>query len=163
MAREPQPMLESIQKLAPWVSGLPTVPKLAVTAIWLLLSFLFLYLVWVPTRKDVEKSAEVQQAYDRMVRVLRRITRLPNGQTLVDGRPIDAREEGYYAKYAAIADYVAQHPRDIKGTYEEVWDQGGSGRVYTDDTEAFEAVVKEFFKQYQRATEAPQSLGPSNE
>ena len=71
-------MLESIQKLAPWVSGLPTVPKLAVTAIWLLLSFLFLYLVWVPTRKDVEKSAEVQQAYDRMVRVLRRITRLPS-------------------------------------------------------------------------------------
>ena len=142
-------MLETIQKLLPWASGLPIVPKVVLTAVWVLLSFLLLYLVWVPApQQQVENMPGVQQSYDRMVRQLIRIKRLPSGQVLVDGQPVETRLVDYYSKYAAIADYVAHHPRDIKGAYEEVWAQGGGSRVIINETETFEAVVSGFFDEY---------------
>ena len=148
-------MFESIQKLLPWLTGLPVVPKVVVTAIWLLLSFLFLYLVWVPTpQHQVESTAGVQQAYERMVRTLLRIKLLPSGQVLVDGQAIEPRIAEYYSKYAAIGDYVAHHPGDVKGAYEEIWAQGGESRTFINDTEAFEAVVAAFFQQYRRMSDA---------
>jgi len=147
-------MLEAIQKLVPWVTGLPIAPKVAVTAIWLLLSFVFLYMVWVPVAKvPVDQRPAVRQAYERMERVLSRLKRQPDGQTLVDGNPIERQlADHYYPHYVAIADFVSKHPGDIKGAYEEIWAHGGAGRVYTSDTQAFEAVVSGFFKDYTAAS-----------
>lgn len=147
-------MLESIQKLLPWVTGLPTAPKIAVTAIWLLLSFVFLYTVWVPVAKIVaDQRPAVRQAYERMERVLSRLKREPDGQILVDGNPIERKlADYYYPNYIAIAEFLSKHPGDIKGAYEEIWAHGGAGRVYTSDTQAFEAVVSGFFQEYTDAT-----------
>lgn len=147
-------MLESIQKMLPWITGLPTAPKIAVTAIWLLLSFVLLYMVWVPVAKiAADQRPAVRQAYERMERVLSRIKRQPNGQILVDGNLIERElADHYYPHYMAIADFISKHPGDIKGAYEEIWAHGGAGRVYTSDTQAFEAVVSGFFREYTAAT-----------
>ncbi|MCM2284173.1 MAG: hypothetical protein NDI81_05300 [Desulfobacula sp.] len=142
-------MLESIQKLLPWVTGLPIAPKIAVTIIWLLLSFVFLYMVWVPVAKvAIDQRPAVRQAYDRMERVLSQIKLQPDGQIVVNGNAVEHRLAGYYRDYIAIAEFVSKHPGDIKGAYEEIWAHGGAGRVFIDDTQAFEAVVSGFFQQY---------------
>jgi len=140
-------MLESLQKLIPWVTALPIAPKIAITTTWLLLSFVFLYMVWVPATRRSEPQA-VREAYDRMDRALRQLKRLPDGQILVDGSPVDPRLAEYYTHYLLIAEYISHHPGDMKGAYEEIWLHGGASRTSTDDTQAFEAVVSEFFQQY---------------
>ena len=104
-------MLETIQKLAPWASGLPLFPKVAITIVILLLGFVFLYLVWVP----VYHHPEVKQAYERMSRVLSRLERLPNGTVTVDGKPVKDRLSEYYNHYVTISEYLEGHPEDIKG------------------------------------------------
>src|SRR5687768_8617042 len=98
-------MFESIQKLAPWVAALPLVPKLAITAAWFLLSFVFFYIVWVPTKKmEVYEQPEVIAAYKRMARVLRRITIDTSGNVSVDGHMVPLAGQ-YYSKYASIAEF----------------------------------------------------------
>jgi hypothetical protein len=147
-------LLETIQKLVPWVADLPTAPKVAVTAIWLLLSFVFMYAVWVPVGKvRPEQTPAVREAYERMERVLSRLRRQPDGQVLVDGKTVDPRlADAYYLHYLAIAEYVSIHRGDLKGAYEEIWSHGGAGRVFTNDTQAFEAVVSGFFEEYSSAS-----------
>jgi hypothetical protein len=85
--------LESLQKLVPWLSGLPLTPKILITAIVVLANFLFLTLIWTPPPKPQPKR-----------------------------------------------------------TYEEIWAHGGASRTYTDDTQAFEALVSGFFRTYEEAT-----------
>ena len=89
-----------------------------------------------------------------MRRVFNRLKHSPNGGITVDGQPVEARLTEYYQNYVAIADFLAAHPNDIKGAYEEVWDHGGEGRVYIDDTQAFEAVVRAFFMEYKTASQS---------
>jgi hypothetical protein len=148
-------MLESIQKLVPWVSGLPTVPKLAITAVVLLLTFVFLYLVWAPPRVVTPgEMPAVREAYERMRRVLSRLGTSETGRITVDGSPIEEGLEKYYSPFVAISEYVSGHPQDIRGAYEKIWEHGGAGRVMINDTEAFETVVSAFFAEYDRVTKA---------
>jgi hypothetical protein len=63
-------MLESIQKLANWMSGLALVPKIATTVILLLIGFVVMYLVWVPAQKtSPADEPAVKEAYNRMLKV----------------------------------------------------------------------------------------------
>jgi hypothetical protein len=149
-------LVETLQKLLPWVTGLPTVPKVIVSIIAIALTALFLVLVWAPqtaseSAKDPTRSPRVIQAYTRMERVLAPLAIRQDGTVVVDGDPVDKRLEEYYLPYAHIAMYIRGHPNDIKGAYEEVWNNGGEGRVYTDDTQTYEAVVSHFFRTYQQA------------
>jgi hypothetical protein len=43
--------IEDLQKLVPWVSHLPLIPKIAVSLITLSINVVFLALVWAPPRK----------------------------------------------------------------------------------------------------------------
>ena len=145
-------MLESIQKLAPWASGLPLFPKIAITIVVLLLGFTFLYLVWVPARQvAIYNQPEVKQAYERMSRVLSRLARLPDGTVTVDGNPVEDRLSEYYIHYISLSEYLKEHPGNIEGAYEAVWEHGGGSRVFTNDTEAFETVVAGFFHEWEMA------------
>jgi len=146
-------MFESVQKLAPWVSALPVMPKIAITMAWFLVSFVFFYVVWVPVKKvEVYDRPVVKAAYERMVRVLKRITADSAGDVLVDGRVVQFRDE--YSKFAKIAEFVSSNPGDIQGAYEKVWENGGLNRSFTSDTEAFEAVVSGFAIVYYEASRA---------
>ncbi len=145
-------MLEAIQKLAPWVSSLPVAPKVALTIAWFLLTFVFFYLVWVPSKKaEIYERPEVKAAYDRMARVLKRITVDGAGKVLVDGQRVEHADE-YYSRYARIGSYVASHPGDIPGAYEVVWENGGLNRSFTNNTQEFEAVVSGFAIAYYEAS-----------
>ena len=53
-----------------------------------------------------------------------------------------------YKPYLAIAKYVSANPDNIKGAYEKIWEHGGEGRVFSSDTEAFEAVVSRFIREW---------------
>ncbi len=149
-------MLEAIQKLVPWVSGLPIVPKLAISAVVVLLLSVFLYLVWVPPREVVPaEQPAVREAYERMRRVLSRLGTSETDRTTVDGSPIEERlVEEYYKHFIAVSEYISTHPDDIRGAYEKIWDHGGAGRVMINDTEAFETVVSAFFEEYDRTAKA---------
>lgn len=145
-------MLDAVQKLVPWATDLPLVPKIAITVIFLLIVFIFLYLVWVPGPKtSVADQPSVKKAYGRMVRVLARIQSRSDGQVVVDGNAIEPLHKDYYVQYLKIAEYIRANPGDIEGAYESVWENGGSGRVYTSDTQAFEAVVSGFFHEWELA------------
>jgi hypothetical protein len=142
-------VLESIQKLAPWMSGLPLIPKIAMTIILLLACFVVLYIVWSPPKRpSPENDPGVKEAYERMVRVLARIQSLPNGEVLVDGRKVAS---GNYASYLPIAKYVLENPENIKGAHEVIWQNGGESRSYTNETQGFEAVVSNFFMEWEHA------------
>jgi hypothetical protein len=144
--------LETIQKLAPWASSLPFAPKLAISAVVILIAFVFLYLLWAPKPNILpQESPVVVKAYDRMKRVLSRIGYTENGMPTVDGKPIEERLIEYYSPYLAISEYINQNPGDIKGTYEKIWEHGGQGRVMINDTEAFETVARAFFLSFEQA------------
>jgi hypothetical protein len=131
----------------------------ALTVAWFLLTFVFFHLVWVPPKKiEIYERPEVKAAYDRMARVLKRITVGVAGEVLVDGQPIEHADE-YYSRYARIGAYVASHPGDLPGTYEVVWENGGLNRVYTSNTQEFEAVVSEFAITYYEATRPRSTAG----
>jgi hypothetical protein len=141
-------MLESIQKLAPWLSTLPPVPKIAMTVVVLLICFVLLYVVWVPPpTKNPANETSVKDAYARMQRVLSRLDSSGDHVT-VDGDPVAPRLQDYYKPYLAISKYVSANPGNIRGAYDKVWEHGGEGRVFTSDTEAFEAVVSRFIREW---------------
>lgn len=95
-----------------------------------------------------EKRAVVMRAYDRLTRVLGRLSRPTPHQLTVDGTPVEERLRHYYRDYVAIAEYVAEHPEDIVGTYEAIWEHGGESRTFISDTQVFENVVSAFFVRY---------------
>jgi hypothetical protein len=102
-----------------------------------------------------DRGNNVRQAYERMERVLSRLKRQPDGQVLVDGNPIERQlADYYYSHYLAIAEFLSKHPGDIREAYEEILAHGGAGRMFTNDTQAFEAVVLGFFKEYSSAANA---------
>jgi hypothetical protein len=141
-------MLEGIQKLAPWITNLPTVPKITMTVVVVLLCFVLLYVVWVPPpTKDPANETSVKEAYARMQRVLSRLGG-SGDQVTVDGDPVAPRSLDLYKPYLAIAKYVSANPDNIKGAYEKIWEHGGEGRVFSSDTEAFEAVVSRFIREW---------------
>jgi hypothetical protein len=147
-------MFENLQKLIPWVSNLPVIPKVAVTIVVMLTCFVLLYLVWAPPAgQNPADNKNVQDAYARMQRVLSKINNI-GGQITVDGTPIELRLEDYYKPYLAIAQYVSSNPKNMKGAYEAIWEHGGQGRVYISDTQPFEAVVSAFFREWETAAQA---------
>jgi len=68
---------------------------------------------------------------------------------MVDGIPVAERLSDCYREYLAVAEFVSQHPGDIAGAYEKIWEHGGQGRSFINDTQAFETVVKAFFISYE--------------
>ncbi|MEA2889035.1 MAG: hypothetical protein QOD11_3395 [Bradyrhizobium sp.] len=137
-------MLESIQKLVPWMSDLPTLPKVGMTIIIVLVGCIVLYLVWVPLpSKSPADETRVKDAYARMQRVLSRIGGSSDHIT-VDGQEVGAVTAPYYRSYWTISQYVSAHPGDIKGAYDNIWENGGQNRSFINDTETFEAVVSGF-------------------
>jgi hypothetical protein len=149
-------LVETLQKLMPWVTGLPTGPKVLVSIIAVVLTALFLVLIWTPERatdttKDPARNPRVIQAYTRMERVLSPLAIRQDGTVVVHGDPVSNRLQQYYIPYARIAMYIRGHPNDIKGAYEEVWNNGGESRIFIDDTQTYEAVVSNFFRTYQEA------------
>ncbi len=146
-------MLEAIQKLIPWASDLPLIPKLSVSAVIILLAFVFLYIIWAPKPVILpQENPTVIQAYERMKRVLTKLGQTSDGTITVDGNPIEERLSDYYTNYLAIADFIANNPNDIIGAYEKVWENGGEGRVFINDTEVFETVVSAFFRSFENAS-----------
>jgi hypothetical protein len=96
-------MLEGIQKLAPWITNLPTVPKITMTVVVVLLCFVLLYVVWVPPpTKNPANETSVKEAYARMQRVLSRLGG-SGDQVTVDGDPVAPRSLDLYKPYLAIA------------------------------------------------------------
>jgi hypothetical protein len=143
-----QQMLESIQKLASWISNLPPVPKITMTVVVVLTCFVLLYVVWVPPpTKNPANETSVKDAYARMQRVLARLDGSGDHIT-VDGVPIEPRLNHYYKTYLIIATYVSANPGNIKGAYEKIWEHGGQSRTFIDDTGAFEAVVSAFIREW---------------
>ncbi|WP_396604583.1 hypothetical protein ACFLEY_07280 [Bradyrhizobium sp. YCK136] len=135
-------MFENIQKLVPWMSDLPLIPKIGTTLIVVLVTCILLYLVWVPLPTPTPAdSAAVKDAYSRMVRVLSRVGGTGDAIT-VDGKPVGPAMAQYYHDYFRIGQYTTAHPGDIKGAYDIVW--GGINRTFTNDTQTFEAVVSQF-------------------
>lgn len=111
-------MVETLQQLVPWVTGLPTGPKVLVSIIAIALNALFLVLVWTPetaseATKDPARSPRVIQAYTRMERVLAPLAQRQDGTVVVEGEPVSQRLQEYYLPYARIAMYVRGHPNDI--------------------------------------------------
>ena len=99
-------------------------------------------------RADLKKLKDLKEqvhAFERMKRVLSRLSLNEDGSIFVDGVPVPENLKEYYIHYASIAHYLKLHPDDMKGTYEKIWDHGGSGRVYINDTQAFETVVSHLF------------------
>ncbi len=149
-------LVDTLQKLVPWVTGLPTGPKVLVSVIAIALTALFLVLVWTPetageATKDPAQSPRVIQAYTRLERVLAPLGLRQDGTVVVEGDPVSQRLQEYNLPFARIAMYVRGHPNDIEGAYEEVWNNGGEGRSFIDDTQTYEAVVSNFFRTYQEA------------
>lgn len=95
--------------------------------------------------KKLEKLKEQVHAFERMKRVLSRLSLNEDGAIFVDGVLLSENLKEYYIHYASIAQYLKLHPDDMKGTYEKIWDHGGSGRTFINDTESFENVVSHFF------------------
>ncbi len=142
-------MLESIQKLVPWMSDLPTLPKIGMTIVIVLVGCIVLYLVWVPLpSKSPADETSVKDAYARMQRVLSRIGGSSDHIT-VDGREVETVMVPYYRPYWAISQYISAHPGDIKGAYDNVWENGGQNRTFINSTETFEAVVSGFMIEWQ--------------
>lgn len=147
-------MFESVQKIIPWMSDLPTLPKLAVTAIVVLLACIVLYLVWVPLPvRNPTTDPNVKEAYARMQRVLSRIGGTSEDIT-VDGTAVFPIHNHYYKSYWAIAQFIASHPGEIKGAYDTVWENGGRSRTFTTETQSFEAVVSAFMKEWDEASQS---------
>ena len=135
------------------MSGLPFLPKVALSVVILLLTFVFLYLVWTPPlSKAAKDSGNVIEAYNRMQRVLARLGQTKEGRPTIDGVAV---EKDWLAKdlenYLAVAEFVKANPGHFKGAYEVIWDHGGESRAFTDDTDAFETIVSAFFYAYQEA------------
>jgi hypothetical protein len=148
--------IKSLQESIPWVQGLPLVPKIIISLIVVAIASLFLLLVWFPApSRAAAKDPSVLQAYSRMTRVLARLTTNANGEILVDGKLISPTLTEDYAPHAAIAKYIRDHPGDVEGAAEEIWNHGGQSRVFINDTQAFEAVVSAFIKDYETAKTAP--------
>jgi hypothetical protein len=144
-------MLESVQKLIPWISNLPPIPKITMTIVVVLICFVLLYVVWVPPpSKNPADETRVRDAYARMQRVISRLDGSSDHIT-VDGIPIEPRLNDYYKSYLAIAKYISANPGNIKGAFDKIWEHGGPVRVIISDTEAFEAVVVGFFREWEDA------------
>ena len=49
-----------------------------------------------------------------------------------------------FINYLHIARYISGHRNDIKGAYNSVWENGGESRIFSNETQSFEAVVSQF-------------------
>jgi hypothetical protein len=144
-------LIDGLQKLAPWASKLPLIPKIALSAITVCLNVLFVGLIWTPPRDSTPESDQsVMEAYLRMQKILGGLYKT-DGKITFEGRPVSPQLESYYRPYVEIATFIREHPNDIKGAYEEIWKYGGEGRTIIDDTTAFEAVVSRFFREFETA------------
>jgi hypothetical protein len=97
----------------------------------------------------------VIRAYDRMRRVLARLSRSPGaagGDIAVDGIPLEENLISSYKEYLAVAEFVAEHPGDVAGAYESVWEHGGESRPYITEAQPFETVIGAFFRAYETAS-----------
>jgi hypothetical protein len=148
-------MIDTLKKLLPWLSELPIPTKVVVSLIILLLAIFLLLVIWLPAAKgnesNADKNEEVINSYERMQRVLSRLTISKRGLRLVDGEPIDDKLIEYYEDYFNLQSYIKEHPKDIKGAYEKIWELGGESRTFINHTNAFEAVVSSFFRTYEEA------------
>jgi hypothetical protein len=147
-------MFDALKKLIPWLSGLPVSFKLIVSLIILLIVVFLLLIIWLPQMKDdktPDKNQEVRDSYNRMERTLSRLTISKKGRKLVDGEPLDDKLIQYYENYFELSSYLKEHPNDIKGAYEKVWELGGGSRVFISETNNFESVVSAFFHTYEDA------------
>jgi len=144
--------IETLQKLVPWVSGLPIVPKIAISGIVFIIAALLLLMIWTP-RPTIAPAEDpsVVEAFERMKRVLLPLKQLDDGKIMVGDEQVSKKLEQYYLDYVAIANYIRDHPEDIEGTYEVIWEHGGANRAFINDTNAFETVVSAFFETYERA------------
>ena len=144
-------MFEKLKELLPWLADLQTIPKIIVSIIGVLILFFFLTIIWSPSKKQKPNEAEtVVKAYNRMLKVLNKLTQDAKGQIYVDNLPIDMKLADYYSNYLAIADYIKDNPNNIEGAYEKIWEYGGQGRTFINDTQIFETVVSAFFIEYER-------------
>jgi len=91
-----------------------------------------------------------------MVRVLRRID-VSKNRISVDGVLVPKNLEEYYKHYLAISNYLKQHPGDITGAANTVWEHGGMSRTFIDDTQEFETVVSNFLQAFENAKRPPQT------
>jgi hypothetical protein len=145
-----------------WAQGLPNVPKGVISGVVILIAVFVVALLWTkPASKaeDPAKASSVVDAYGRMVRILDRLSISPDGNILQDGSPvrfsyIDTEKSILLKDHAEIVRYIKYHPNDIKGDHEEIWNNGGESRVFTDDTNTFENVVSSFFREYSEAEKA---------
>ena len=148
--------VETLQRLVPLLSGLPLIPTLVISVIGVLITLLFLLLIWTtpPRVTRPSKNPSVIEAYKRMERVFISLEILEDGTITMNGAPVPEDLTNYYVNYAAIAKCMHDNPGDIDGRYEKVWEHGGEGRVYTGNTQPLEAVVSSFFRAYTDAKEA---------
>jgi hypothetical protein len=149
--------LESLRKMVPWLQSLPILAKLLVSLIGALFLALLLSLMWMPPPiLDPSKNPIVLESYSRMVRLLSKIA-VSGHHVSVDGVPVPKKLEGYYKPYAAISIYLKQHPGDIGGAANTVWEHGGVNRTFIDDTQEFETVVSDFVQEFERAKRPSQA------
>ena len=149
--------LDSLRKTLPWLQSLPVFAKVIVSLIAVLFVALLLSLMWIPPAvPDPSKNPVVLESYSRMVRVLRRID-VSKNRISVDGVLVPKNLEEYYKHYLAISNYLKQHPGDITGAANTVWEHGGMSRTFIDDTQEFETVVSNFLQAFENAKRPPQT------
>ena len=117
----------------------------------ILLISLISFLVWNFSHSkssENELPQNVTKSYVRMLTSLSEIQLDERGDIYVNKELIPEKLKGYYTDYAAIAKYVKNNPNNITGAYEFIWNHGGQGRTFINDTDRFETVVSAFFHEY---------------
>jgi hypothetical protein len=104
---------------------------------------------WTPPRPPAS-APRVIEAYRRMSALLASLEHY-NSNTTPAGEPWTPKLMVYFKPYFEIASYLREHPGDIDGAYEVIWQNGGPSRTFIDDTQDYEAVVIGFFQEYKEA------------
>jgi len=143
-------MLDTIRDVGSWAQGLPSIPKIVISIMVILVCAFTLLLLWTPPQKITPSDdPAVKAAYERMKRVLSGLSVSADGSILVEGAPVDQKLSAYYKPYAMIEEYIRKNPGNIDGVYEIIWDNGGyDGRTIINDTDKFETLVRNFFARY---------------
>lgn len=138
----------AIQKVLPWASSLPLIPKIGVTAIIVFIAFTLVSAIWA-RQPDQTKDPEVLQSYNLMVKALGELNQRSDGKVVYEGNAVEPKLVPYFVPYLNIGKYVHAHPGDIPGAFETVAMNGGPDRIYINDTERLEYVVDRFFRAYE--------------
>jgi hypothetical protein len=149
-------MFDKIASIIEWLQNLPNIPKGIISVVVVLIAAFVAVFLWSkPRPREAAKNPSVVESYDRVVRILTRLSIAADGRILVDSSPVLVPKlQHYYAPYIKIREYIDQHPGDIKGVYEAIWDNGRQGRVFIDETSTFESAVSSFFLEYDEAAKA---------